>query len=97
MTSTENLTATRQSARVVPDWRQAVADLRELTTCRYYPEVAKCFGKLINEGTPFFRTNVDHAATEATGNLVVRYELVDDLKVCLAAIRAGNLQPQNVE
>ena len=97
MTNTENLTATKQSTRVVPEWRQAVADLRELATCRDYPDVAKCFDKLIDEGTPLLRANVDHAATEATDNLVVCYELADDLKICLSAIRAGNFQPQNVE
>jgi hypothetical protein len=53
--------------------------------------------RLIDEGTPLLRANIDRLAAGETGNIIVRYEVCEPLKVFLAAMRARNGQPNKIE
>ena len=79
------------SRRLIPDMKQANADLRELIE-RDSADVAKALDHLIETGTPFFRGKIDHSATCAAGDFVVVYEIADELKACRAAMRARDLE-----
>jgi hypothetical protein len=64
-----------------------VRELGELLVSR--PDMAQCVRDFIDVGSPLFRAEVDHAATETTGHFVVGYEPSDGLHALLAAMRAG--------
>jgi len=82
----------------VPDAKQALADLREIVAL--LPEnddLAIEVRRLIDRGTPLLRAKVDRPVAEATGRLIVRYEIADELKVHLAAARARHVHASEGE
>jgi hypothetical protein len=80
--------------RYTPDGKQALADLAELSRS---PDGLVELRRLIDEGTPLLRANIDWLSAAETGDLIARYEVCEPLKVFLAAIRARNRQADEIE
>jgi len=79
------------SNRIVPKDCGALSALRELGQLLIgRPDMAKGLSDFVDVGAPWFRSEVDRLATEATGDFVVRYEASDALKEFLAAMRASD-------
>ena len=81
------------SKRIIPDMQDALTDLRGLVALgRDNVDVAKCLDGLIESGTPLFRGQIDRSVTKSAGDFVVSYQLADELLVCLATMRARQIE-----
>jgi hypothetical protein len=76
----------------MPDMGQALADLRELNrlSIRFGFDLANSIACITESGAPVLCGEIDHEATEAAGNAVVRFKLAEHLRGALAALRARN-------
>ena len=87
---------TKAKMAEIVDAAEALAELRELALFSgQNPDVGEAFRYLINEGTAVLQ--IDHIATEPTGDTICRYKLAETLKVCLTAIRARNLEAADIQ
>ena len=69
---------------------QAIADLGAK-----HPDLLEALSRLIDEGTSILQ--IDRTPTPGTGETVVRYKLVEELRMILAAVRAGNVDANEVK
>ena len=69
---------------------QAIADLGHL-----HPDLLETLGRLIDEGTSILQ--IDRTSATGAGEGVVRYKLAEELRVILAAVRARNVDANEVE
>jgi hypothetical protein len=79
------------------DLDQALADLRELRELAAIQnfDLFEFLRDLDNRGTSLFQIN--NTSAIGAGDLLVSYQLADEALVCLAALRARNVKPVNVE
>lgn len=75
-----------------PDFEGALAELQALGVHKELPEALDVFSQT---GLPLLVCEIDDAATVATGDLVFSYKVADQLKVLLAAVRAGKLDTED--
>jgi hypothetical protein len=83
-----------------PVFDDAMADLAELVRLQAdYPNIAVEVGRLIDEGAPLLRANIDWPAAIKARHGIVRYELHERLAACLATcgVKARNINAGIVE
>jgi len=83
----------------IPDAKDAMADLDELASSLGLEsyEFIRLIGSLLERGAPFFRAEVDFLSTVTAGRCVVRYQLAEELRSALSAVRARNVEMGEVE
>jgi hypothetical protein len=84
---------------MIPDFRQANADLRSLTrlTALYRFDLYEYLRLLSEAGAPLFCADVDDISAVTARRAVVHYKLSDGLLVVLAAFRARKLNYHKVK
>ncbi len=87
------------SVKLVPkrddDMKPTMAELKALS--RELPYFGKVFAEVFELGPPIFVSEVDQAATNATGNCVFAFKRSKELNVFIATMRAlGKLKPDEI-
>ena len=80
--------------RYLPDGAQALADIREISNS---PDGLIELRRLVDEGTPLLRSNLDRSLAETTGDLIAHYEVCEPLKAFLAAMRTRDRQANEIK
>ena len=81
----------------VPDVSEALGEFQELVAYgRKFPDLGQALSRFLYGGSPPFRTSVDFAVAVPATDMKVMYQLVDRLKILLAAGRALDEQSDDV-
>jgi len=81
----------------VPEADKVVSEFRELIAYgRKFPDLGQALSDILYEGSPPFRADIDLAIPVSATDKKVVYQLVDRLKVLLAAGRARDRKSDNL-
>lgn len=79
-----------------PETAEALADLQAIVELGpQHPDLLEALGRLIDEGTSILQ--IDRLPASGAGESIVRYKLVEELRVILAAVRARNVDANEVK
>jgi len=82
--------------RFIPDGTQAFEELAELERLAPH-DLAVAVQRLVDQGAPVLRANVNDGTAVSADDRVVIYQLPKELKVLLAAVRARNLDSDQTD
>jgi hypothetical protein len=83
------------SKALVPEFADALRELEELGL--HNVDLPEALEELANEGLPLLTSEIDQAATEATGDMRLVFKLSDQVHVKLAAVRARKSKSELIE